>query len=1039
MTSEGGGGGDASAACVRSAVVFGGQVSGASTFAFGATLRVDGAWNVATLPTNVGAPAAVVPYNGGFVASFVDTNGDLDFATSSWGWSSPARVSAATAEGSPSLAVVGQTVHVVYQGSNGKYYHGTYASAAGWDSASDPIGGTNQGFGPAAPVAASIGGALVIAYGGQNGSLYDETWTSTGGWTPATRHTSAQVGLLSPALVALQGGPNDALLVYANAAGTLYSTTRSGGAWSVPAVINTNAFTNASVSLSPLSAGRALMTYLGTNGLPYFSVYDPTTTPLWTAPGSIGGNPSKLLSPPSVSPGACGDDAIAVLTSSTGTASLRYAGGAWSAATELLGTAGMTFAAVTAQPGLATGVSYTVASSGSAGSPTPITVDAQGHYQVSFASPAWTFAGSLGVPATQIVSTSGSDSIGAYTEVSFSWTDTSSKTGTIRKYNSLPAALLTVTYAGAAPNTLAPFPTFTSYPQLPHHVSHNDTEFGPVSFDALTADSPFVFFDDQANAFILSAASDFMNGATIELPGGALASGIDPAVATLPAGLSHQTLLVAQSGINAAYATWGASLLSLSGKTRVASDATPYLERFGYWTDNGAYYYYNYDTATGYPATLASVSSAFSQLGMPLAYVQLDSWWYPKGSQELWTDKADGQFTYTADTTLLPDGLPSLHQSLGMPLVTHARWIDPSSPYAAEYTMSGHVSTDPAYWAETASYLVAGGVTVYEQDWLNQNALPVTTNLTDQAAFMDTMASAMATAGIDIQYCMPLPRHYLQGSKYPNVTTTRVSVDRFSSPRYEDFLFTSLLSSSLGAWPWVDTFNSPETDNLLLATLSAGMVGVGDQIGTSNLTNLLQAARSDGVIVKPDAPIVPLDQTFLNLANGVDTPVVAATYSDFGTLRASYVYAFALGTSVSASFTPASLGYSGQVFVWSYFANAGTLTASTATYTENLNNGSVYDVVVPVGPSGIALVGDQGKFVSLGKKRVTALADNGTLTAALSFAAKETSVTLHGYASAQPTVTASVGSVGAVTWSANTHLFTFDVMPSGGGAMIAMQ
>ena len=213
---------------------------------------------------------------------------------------------------------------------------------------------------------------------------------------------------------------------------------------------------------------------------------------------------------------------------------------------------------------------------------------------------------------------------------------------------------------------------------------------------------------------------------------------------------------------------------------------------------------------------------------------------------------------------------------------------------------------------------------MYEQDWLNQNALPATTNLTDQDAFMDDMASAMAAKGIDMQYCMPLPRHYLQGSKYANLTTTRVSVDRFSSPRYEDFLFVSLLTSSLGAWPWSDTFNSTEIDNLLLSTLSAGMVGVGDQIGTASAANLLQAVRSDGVIVKPDVPIVPLDQTFLDQASGVDTPLVAATYTDFGGMRASYVYAFNVGTNATASFTPAALGYSGQVFVYDYFQRTGT-------------------------------------------------------------------------------------------------------------------
>jgi hypothetical protein len=682
-----------------------------------------------------------------------------------------------------------------------------------------------------------------------------------------------------------------------------------------------------------------------------------------------------------------------------------------------------------------------VATSGDGAAPGAIEVDPSGTYRITFQNPAWTFAGSLGAAALGIQQTTGVDGAGAYHEVTFAFTDTSAKSGSIRLYDAKPAAILTETYVAAASNDGTPFPTFTSYPQLPYHASYGDAEFSPVSFGTLTADSPFVFFDANANAFILSAASNFMNASTAQSSStGALSSGIDPAVTALPAGFTHSTVLVGEPGINAAYATWGGVLTGLSGKTRVASDSTPYLERFGYWTDNGAYYYYNYDADAGYPGTLEGVSAYFTSIGVPLAYMQIDSWWYPKGPQQLWNDKADGLYTYTADTTVLPSGLGSLQQALGIPLITHARWIDTSSPYRSQYTMSNNVSTDPSYWASVADYIAGSGVAVYEQDWLNQAALPVTTNLTDQEAFMDDMAAAMAAKGLDMQYCMPLPRHYLQASKYANLTTTRVSVDRFSSPRYVDFLYTSLLTSSLGAWPWSDTFNSTEVDNLLLSTLSAGMVGTGDQTGTASAANLRQAVRPDGVIVKPDAPVAPLDATFVNQASGVDTPLVAATYTDFGGgMRASYVYAFNVGTSVTASFTPAALGYAGQAFVFNYFQGTGALVAASSPYTQDLTNGSSYYVVVPLGPSNIALVGDAGKFVSLGKKRITQLSDTGTLTVGVAFAAGETSVTLRGYAASQPTASARTGSVGALPWDAGTKLFTVPVMPSGAAATITLQ
>ena len=52
---------------------------------------------------------------------------------------------------------------------------------------------------------------------------------------------------------------------------------------------------------------------------------------------------------------------------------------------------------------------------------------------------------------------------------------------------------------------------------------------------------------------------------------------------------------------------------------------------------------------------------------------------------------------------------------------------------------------------------------------------------------------------------------------------------------------------------------SSETSNLLLSTLSASIVGVGDAFGQFDRTNLLHVVRPDGVIVKPDDSITPLE------------------------------------------------------------------------------------------------------------------------------------------------------------------------------------
>src|SRR3954462_10540344 len=106
---------------------------------------------------------------------------------------------------------------------------------------------------------------------------------------------------------------------------------------------------------------------------------------------------------------------------------------------------------------------------------------------------------------------------------------------------------------------------------------------------------------------------------------------------------------------------------------------------------------------------------------------------------------------------------------------------------------------------------------------------------------------------------MPYSFFFFRRSRHENLMTIRTSEDRFNTNRWNDFLYTSRLAASMGIWPWADVYMSAETNNVLLSTLSAGSVGIGDAIGAENRANLLRAVRADGVIVKPDAAIVPFD------------------------------------------------------------------------------------------------------------------------------------------------------------------------------------
>ena len=658
-----------------------------------------------------------------------------------------------------------------------------------------------------------------------------------------------------------------------------------------------------------------------------------------------------------------------------------------------------------------------------------INFEPDGHYSISTAIAGWKFTGSLEQPPNAIVVKEGSDRVAAYQEILVDYERAGPKQASIRLYSGKPVVLFSIKYLRAADNT-AVFPKL-AYPETAYHVSYLG-QFGKYSFGKLGVDSPWIFFDAAFNTFVLSPASDFLVSATTRTSSRQIRSGIDSRIATLPEGFTHSTILVVEEGINRAFESWGSALATIHGKTQARDGDDPILSKLGYWTDNGATYYYKYEPSLGYEKTLLTIRDEFLHKGVPLGYMQLDSWFYPKGRHADWR-KFDGIFEYTADKDLFPDGLKSFQQQLGVPLVTHSRWIDSKSPYRSRYRMSGNVVVDPSYWRSVASYLHDADVVTYEQDWLDERARPAF-NLHDPAAFMDEMAQALQEQKLTIQYCMPLPRHYLQSTEYGNVTTIRTSHDRFDRNRWDEFLYGARLAGALGLRPWADVFMSDELDNLLLATLSTGPVGVGDKIGSVNRENLLRAVRADGVIVRPDVPLVPTDQAFVEEAKKRKQPMLASAYTDFGTLKAFYVLAYARGRQKTIAFTPASLGLHTRAYVLDYFSGKGTVIDRDKSVTASLEKECAYYVVVPLGPSGIAFLGDLGQFVSLGKQRVSQLSDDGRLRATIQFAPGESSRTVHGYSPSAPVISAIKGATAAFTYDAAAHRFTVSVVPDSTGS-----
>ncbi len=409
--------------------------------------------------------------------------------------------------------------------------------------------------------------------------------------------------------------------------------------------------------------------------------------------------------------------------------------------------------------------------------------------------------------------------------MSFSCREEGQRTASIRLYRKRPIVIFSVTFDEAVKSAPAAFPVLTTLPKELLEFRYGETDhLRPESFHLAAKNEdemyggPFALFDEKANCMIVSPADDFMISQASGDQTRGISVGLNKTVQNVPAGYRQQTILVATDGINKSFDAWGHALTDLHGRKRPANDADTGLKYLGYWTDNGAAYYYNFDLAKGYEQTLLDLKKHWDEIGLPIHYLQLDSWWYPKSFNSVQAGTSNkprskdpkipagtwnrygGLLEYTPHPDLFPKGLTEFREKIGIPFITHNRWIDPESVYRKDYKISGIAAIDPKFWEMIASNLQSWGVMTYEQDWSNYiyNRSPEMYSTTWAGdANMDSMAAACAAHDLTMQYCMVLPRHLMQGgSKYSNLTTVRTSTDRFSKERWHEFLYGSVMAKA---------------------------------------------------------------------------------------------------------------------------------------------------------------------------------------------------------------------------------------------------
>ncbi len=669
---------------------------------------------------------------------------------------------------------------------------------------------------------------------------------------------------------------------------------------------------------------------------------------------------------------------------------------------------------------------------------------ADGHYRVIWPETHWAYSGAMAKPPIGIKQSIVSTALGK--GMRLVWMEPGSPT---KFSTTLYPSRQTIVFSAADQMAGSRFPVFRHMPHGLLHMSLDERVFTPPQFNLADTATPWVFFNRRFRTCIFAPASEILVSRLYGDGRNLMADGFNPGVTGSALKGQHQTLLVFGNGIRHTIAAWGTAFRALHHRPAVSEDATPILRDFGYWTDNGATYFYNYDKKYGYTGTLLKIASDFRKDNIHLGYMELDSWWYDK-SFHFYNGKSvgpmnphlptnnrwnhfGGTWLYHAAHQLFPHGLNAFHRQVGLPLVVHARWIARHSPYHKKFRISGIAAADPAYWKSRARYLAHSGGRAMEQDWLIDiygQSPQLHTHLSLARDFAHGMTHALSSHHIATIYCMETGRFLMEAGERADVIAMRGADDRFLKARWRNFIYNSMFIHAVGAWPWSDVFMSSERGNMLLSLLSGGPVGVGDSLGHTDVNNIAMATRADGRLVKPTLPLMPTDRTIVNDASGMKIPLVATTYAG-GNIKTPLVFVFRRdGDEPTLTLTPRSLGLNphGAWIARDYFTGRTRLFDRHAPVDIRLAPQKwAYWVLSPILPSRIAFLGDLRQMVPTGTARIARLAPihgvHSGVGMQVVFALSEKSVPLTFYSYHTPSVIAAGKELPVNESSRTSHLY----------------
>lgn len=652
-----------------------------------------------------------------------------------------------------------------------------------------------------------------------------------------------------------------------------------------------------------------------------------------------------------------------------------------------------------------------------------------------------------------IQSTSGHDRLGAFNSLRLSWkvpaTDLRLVTA-FRLYRDAPCLVFGQEFPGgfkkyASGDWTVPsvaFPHFLGSGMRSDLYSWVSEGMGAHRFgygSAFSLDKTvdlLLLSDQDYNTIILSPLAHYLV-ATQQSAKSQINCGIEGLVEEIPAGFKHEHIMVVGRGIGETFRQWGQALLDKAGKKIPSKYEGDTLKYPVYWDDYGAYYREHGFKEAGcktYEDIILGVAQHAKEHGLRIGAYEQD------GDQM--RIYQEGLFEPRAD--LYPHGFKWLHEQLGAPLEAYVCWMAAGGPYRKKYpyfdtpkgkvtwSSMGDVFYSLDYWRDIAQRLASWGVILLQQDFesVYEGNAVMMAGVDRMDRYFKNQAKAMQEKGIKMQYCMQLPRNVMESTENPAIISLQGSWDHHvpkpehrgsgapgaeltnwfeasdEKPSADPFvwghlMFTSAFYGAVGLWPSRDTMQTMADPNafedVLLANLLGGEIQLGHRIGECNFALLKHTYReSDGLILKADRPIVPLDRCYHERCG------VGYTESDRDGQRWFYVLSLPAAGYLE-SFRVADLGVGGRWVVYNYDTGVASVVDATNPLKLTREARHEYFVVAPILANGMAVIGDATKFVSMADMRIASVAVEGNSLRVGVVGSETDSPIVTGYAKEQPT------------------------------------